>query len=193
MDRLGLGLRSSSPRLRRIVVAWSLLLWGFSTTTGQDKARSEWEVKAGCLYNFVLYTRWPRSAFSHNTAPFEVAVVGKDLYQKKLDEVFRRKKFGHRPIVVRRYPSADKVRSAQVVVLGPMPEEERLRLFQRFQGKPTLLVGSDPEDIALGAHARLYLKGRRVAFTIHSKAVQAAGLRMSSKLLQHAEIWERRR
>jgi hypothetical protein len=63
----------------------------------------EYRIKAAFLYNFTLYTEWPRRSFAKADSPIVLAVVGDDPFGAELERRGARKTVRGRPIEVRRY------------------------------------------------------------------------------------------
>ena len=53
--------------------------------TPRSAAAQEYDLKAAFLFNFAQFVEWPRDAFSENTTPIIIGVLGQDPFGASLD------------------------------------------------------------------------------------------------------------
>src|SRR4051812_32182144 len=80
------------PRRRSACVLWGAILVLLFGTLISRAAMSETEVKAAFLYNFAKFVEWPAEAFSSETAPIQLAVLGDEDVTAKLKMLLSDKK-----------------------------------------------------------------------------------------------------
>ncbi|MBL8802610.1 MAG: YfiR family protein [Planctomycetes bacterium] len=164
-----------------LVCAWLGL--GAQPTRSQV---TEHQTKAAMLLKFLPYVKWPERAFATPTSPLRIAVVGTDPFGKALDETFKDKKFGERPIEVVRFKGVAEVEACHVL-FAPESEAPRLdKLLEKLTGKPVLLIGESKGFAANGGVINFVLKDKRVTFEINQDAAKRAEIELSSQLLQLA-------
>jgi hypothetical protein len=146
----------------------------------------EYKLKAAFLYNFATYVEWPKDAFPDPRAPFRVGVCGKDPFGPILEDTFRGKTVGGRPIVVNRSPDAADLRTCQLVFVPAT--EGTSRALKALDGARALTVGEREGFAAENGCVNFYLEGQRVRFEINVAAAKRAELKISSKLLRLARM-----
>ncbi len=140
------GQRPTAPKPRRVVL-WVLLgllgllclfAWAPATAGAQQSSGStisrEYTIKAGYLYNFGRYVRWPEEAFSSEDAPFVIGVLGADPFGATLDQVAAVKQISERRIVVRRFDSLDQYRPCHILFVAKTASaEEHFEAIRRLR------------------------------------------------------------
>jgi hypothetical protein len=95
--------------------------WLFSQSTGT----SEYEVKAGFLYNFAKFVQWPPDAFHDESGPITLCIFGRDPFGDALDNIVRGKIIGGRSFSIRRTNKLDALKNCQLIF---MSTDEAVRL-----------------------------------------------------------------
>lgn len=156
--------------------------------SNEPQSPSEYEVKAGFLFNFALFVHWPASAFDKEDSPIVFAVVGRDPFGRVLDAALASKRIHERPIEIRRFRRAQDVERCHVLFV-PGSESENLTLILRqLRNAPVLLVGEKPGFARAGGVVNFYIEAKKVRFEINPETAKERDLRVSSKLLKLARI-----
>lgn len=161
---------------------WSLA----APVAGQDRLHlAESEVKAGLIYSFLRYTRWPSAA----RAGFIVCVWSRDTLDGRLTPITLRT-VDHQPIVLRIVSRASELASCSLVYIGA--DESRtwplVRTSLALQG---VLTVSDAAGFArAGGMIELYTANSRIGIRVNRAAVADAGLVLEDRLLRLAEPTE---
>ncbi len=145
---------------------------------------SEYEVKAAFLLNFTKFVEWPASAFPEPKSPLTICILGKDPFGRTLDELVAGEDVSGRPLAVRRITRPPEPGACQVLFLakGTGDVADVLRGLRR----DVLTVGDRPDFLLQGGMIAFVLDNRRVRFDINQTAAEAAGLKLSSRLLMVA-------
>lgn len=154
----------------------------------QNETPSEYEVKAGFLYNFSLFVRWPDSAFEGPSSPLIFGVYGEDPFGSVLDRTLAGKRVGEREILIRRFDRLQDIQSCHLLFIPRSSAQELRRIFARFAQRPVLLVGEQAGFASEGGLINFYLEKSRVRFEINPEEARRRELRISSKLLGLARI-----
>ena len=142
----------------------------------------EYKVKAAFLLNFFRYVEWPPSAPAEG--PMYICVAGRNPFGPLLAETVKGQTLNGRSLGAR-------------VILEPeanchivfVPEGAATTAYlRRASGTPTLTVGEYPGFIEQGGMIAFFLNGGNVRFTINPAAAERAGLRISARLLELAQI-----
>jgi len=154
----------------------------------QGQAAEEHEVKAAFLYNFTKFVEWPRGAFRDDGAPVVVGVFGPDPFGAALDEIVAGKVAGERPFVIRRLDSSDGLAECHVLFVSSAKAAEFVRLLPSLAHRPILTLGETDRFCESGGVVQFVMRQRKVRFRINVTAAERAGLKISSRLLDLAEV-----
>jgi hypothetical protein len=153
-------------------------------------APTEYHVKAAFLYHFAHLVEWPPDRRVSGSQPFEIAVVGRDVFGRVLEEVVGGKAVRGHPIRIRRYRDVESIEGGpQIVFLGAADPKDAEHMLAQLGARPSLTVGELENFARYGGMIgfRVTAEGR-VTFDINLARTEQAGLRMSSQLLKLARI-----
>lgn len=170
------------PSLR--LVAFLLLvlpLWGPCPAAAE---LGEYEVKAGYLFNFAKFVRWPGEA---QLEVFRLCVMGHDPFGPVLEQVGGKTVRG-RPVRIRRVDEPGEARTCHILFIGGREAARTQILLEKLGNRPVLTVGESEGFAERGGVVNLYREGRHIRFAINVDAAERAGLQVSSQLLGLARI-----
>ncbi len=153
-----------------------------------NQSATEYEVKAGFLYNFSLFVRWPDSAFENSRSPIVFGVYGKDPFGRTLDRTLAGKRAHDREIVIRRIQRPQDINGCHLLFVPQSSTDELRRVFGQVAGQPVLIVGEQDGFATQGGLINFYLEQNRVRFEINPGEARRREVRISSKLLGLARI-----
>lgn len=149
----------------------------------------EHEIKAAYIYNFLKFVQWPEDQFMDPASPFRICIQGGNSFSESIDELQRRRVADRELVIVQLAPDAD-VQECHVIVIGQAPQAQVEHVLQRVRLYPVLTV-SDVEGFATrGGIIGFVSIDERVHLEINLNAARAAGLKISAKLLELANIVE---
>ena len=154
----------------------------------QGQAAQEYEIKAAFLYNFTKFVEWPPEAFPDDSAPIVIAVLGPDPFGSALDEIVAGKHAGGRPLMVRRFETSSDLTACHVVFVSSRSADEFSRRVQTPARRYMLTVGETDGFAETGGVVQFVTDERKVRFRINPTAANKAGLKISSRLLNLAEV-----
>jgi hypothetical protein len=173
--------------LRQVFPAW-LLLGAWLVRADETKTFSEYQVKAVFLFNFTKFAYWPPEAASQTNAPFVIGIVGKDPFGAILDQAVRTEQFHHRPIVIHRFEENETAANCQILFIARSEKDRLPSILEEVKGRPVLTVADTPLAAEQGVMINLALAQGSIKMEINQKAVVAAGLQVSGKVLSLAKI-----
>jgi hypothetical protein len=149
----------------------------------------EYLAKAAFLYKFATYVRWPASAGTSAGTPFVIGVMGQNPFGSSLKAVVSEQTVQGRTIEIRNVIRIEEALQCDVLFVSASERGNLLGIFEALQGMPTLTVG-DMERFAEqgGMIGLITTEDRHIRFDINKAALERAGLRASSQLLQLARI-----
>jgi hypothetical protein len=145
----------------------------------------EYQVKAAFLLNFTKFIEWPPAAFGAADSPIAICVLGDDPFGNALDQVVAGEVVNGRKVVVQRIKKALPPQSCQVLFFSRT--ENPLNTLPGV-GPGVLTIGEGEHFTHEGGMIAFVLENRRVRFGINETAAEAAGLKLSSKLLNVARF-----
>src|SRR3954463_15871627 len=97
--------------LRRLLfpVGRVLIISGLWLSMGLKAADalSEYDVKAGFVFNFSRFVQWPEHALPATNDPLVIGILGADPFGPTLDELVRGEHVGDHPLTVQRFARGD--------------------------------------------------------------------------------------
>ena len=170
------------------VLLMSLLVFGSGQRlAAQTAIPAEYQVKAVFLYNFARFVNWPPKAFPDPQAPLVIGVLGEDPFGAYLDETVRGERVNNRVLMVQRYRRVGEIRACHVLFISRSESDRLESIFAALRGRNILTVGDTDDFAARGGMIRFATEKNKVRMYINRDAAKAAGLEISSKLLQLAE------
>ena len=184
----GRGVLPHRLRLRQgsvVSAAFRLYLLGCMSLLLSDAAaqspRSEYEVKAAFLLNFMRFVNWPAGIFPEAGTPVKLCILGEDPFGPAIEAALESQTVNGRSIAVERLAAARGANACHVVFLDrTLPNQEQIL---RRIGASVLTVGETDQFLDDGGMIHFVIEGQRVRFDINARAANAAGLRLSSQLL----------
>ena len=151
----------------------------------------EYAIKAAALYNFIPFIDWPPAAFPSPSSPVIIGILGPDPFGPLIDGLVENENYRGHPIQVRRYHSVDEIGLCHILFVSRHePRYVRVLVHSAFASRPMLTV-SDADDFARdGGGAQFFIQRNRVQMLFNLRATNAAGLKISSKLLRLCDVIE---
>lgn len=155
-------------------------------------APSEYQLKAVFLFNFAQFVEWPDEAFVGPSDDLSICLVGEDPFGAELDAVMAGEQIGGHSISIHRYPDASSLDGCHLLYVQ-QPVHELRETLTKVEGAPVLTVGETEAFTAFGGMIRFQMEGNKVRLLVNPKPADAAGLRLSSKLLRSSQLVAQRR
>jgi hypothetical protein len=175
----------------RRVVLLSLVCWVFSASLafpGRGQTASEYQLKAVFLYNFTKFIEWAPEAFSSDTAPFVVGVLGDDPFGGALDQTVNGKTMNGRPLTVKYLKWGQNMRECQLLFISASERKRLPQILENLRGSSVLTVSDINSFCQQGGIIGLELENNKIGFVINTNIAEQARLRISSKLLSLAKM-----
>ena len=149
---------------------------------------TEAEVKAAYLYNFGLFTQWPKKAFKAADSPFVIGILGEDPFGEEINEIAATETVNKRRIQIVRAPSGAPPPECHLLYVSASEKERFKEILESLKGQPVLTVSDDAPFCRLGGAIRFTRTSSKLGLVINPAAARAAGLRISPDLLAIAQI-----
>lgn len=142
---------------------------------------SEVDVQAAFLFKFGSYVEWPATSFASPHAPFRIAVVGHADLAEALRTVTAGRSVLGRPVRVDALPPGALPEGFHVVFIGTT--DGLADSIAALQRQPALVVTKADTGLDSGSMINFVVSGGKLRFDVSLAAVEAAGLKLSSRLL----------
>jgi hypothetical protein len=161
------------------------VMLGLLLTTAHAMADAEvspeYRVKAGFLFNFITFARWPATA----TGQLQLCVHGKNPFGSAVEVLSRKSVHGKR-LEVRETSTLEEISHCDVIFLSGASLEEMQAVSLAVAGRPVLTVADEKGALDEGIGINMVTRQDRIVFEIGLQSVEANGLALSSKLISLA-------
>jgi hypothetical protein len=168
-----------------MMCAFWLMICGVPAHAGD----SEYQDKARKLLNFSMFLEWPSDAFSRNSSPFLIGIMGNDPFGHGLRDTFRNRHINGHPVEVSSLDDPAEAGAFHLIFICRSEQDRLDQVLPRLQNGHTLLVG-DVDDCGdfcrWGGMVCLYMEKEKVRFHLNADAIKAAGIKMDSKIMRMA-------
>jgi hypothetical protein len=146
------------------------------------------QVKAAYLYNFAKFVEWPADTFHNADDPAIICVIGDDRTSVALERAIVGKKANARRIVAMSPRSANEFKICNVLFIGFTDKSRIEASLHSLAGSSVLSVGQADSFLSLGGMINLPERNGTITLEIDPKTTDAAGLKVSSRLLVVARV-----
>jgi hypothetical protein len=169
-----------------------LVIPATSTSLGQGAPSRENQVKAAFIYNFAQFVEWPDDAFLGNGAPFVIGVLGDGGLHGELERTLKGKTAGGREFSVRYFARVSDITRCHILFVGAAEQARAAEVIQKVARQGTLTVGDFDGFTASAGVVRFLTEDNKLRFEVNIDAANDERLRVSSKLLKLARIYNKR-
>ena len=157
-------------------------------TETETETSREYLIKAAFLYNFAKFTEWPAGSFPDSAAPLDVCVFGEDPFGGALESIAGKTIRGRR-VAVHRVASIEAGAACHLLFISASEATRLAGILESLRGRPVLTIAEMPGFARSGGIINLKTNpDDRIRFEINAGIAKRVGLRLSSKLLNLAEI-----
>jgi hypothetical protein len=156
----------------------------------QDPGRkmTEYELKAGFLYNFGKYVEWPADAFEAKETPISIGVVGTDPFGPALEKTLKDREAQDRKFTILRFRDAGEIKRCHILFV-PKTEKPRFpAILKAVEAWPTLTVGETEGFAETGGAVNILIEKERPRLEINPDAAERAKLTIQARLLKLATL-----
>ncbi len=165
-----------------LLLAWS----GTPASAGAQTQSLEFRVEAAFVYNFAKFVEWPQEA--PGAAPITFCVLGDESLYGALAESLAGKTINGRTLVARQIGQPQEGLRCQIAFIGSAEKKQLGGVLEVLAGSPVLTVADFESFARRGGMIQLIKEGNKIRFAINVDAAKRHGFRISSKLLQLAEV-----
>jgi len=155
-----------------------------------DESVREYQLKAAFIYKFTQFIEWPSSAFSSDDDPIIVAIVGDDPFHGDLDRAAADKKTGNRPMLIKHFADVDHIERCHMLFVAASQADQMPAVLRKISDWAVVTIGDNDSFCRDGGVIRFFIEDQRIHFEINTSAAERAGVKISSRLLQLARIYQ---
>lgn len=175
-----------ATRWVRLLVALLVLLGNVWPVAAQP-AVPEYRLKAVFLFRFADYVTWPPRAMPDGR-PFVIGIYGTDPFGGFLDDTVHGETVRGHAVEIKRCRSLEEITSCNILYVSTSAAGRVPEILASVRGRPILTVSDIPDFASQGGMIQFVKRGSRIGFRINVDASKEAGVSISAKLLQMAQI-----
>ncbi|QTA86057.1 YfiR family protein [Desulfonema magnum] len=179
-----------------------------SHSHGKFVLGNEYHVKAGFIYNFIKFTKWPRKTFQNSTSPFALCIASDSFFNDIIsslglkipgcseNEAFRilgGKNVRGRKLDIKECNNDKDIQGCHVLFICSENKEFILDVLNTAKNQNILTIGEFQGFERMGGIINFFTEKNRLRFRINIDAANRAGLKLRSQLLMSAEIFREER
>lgn len=158
---------------------------------------TEYEIKVGLLYQFAVYTQWPKEALPEGESEFVLGILGDDPFGNAL-EFLRGKTVKSRKFVVKHFASTQEIDRCHMLFIAASEKKNVALILKELEKSYVLTISEadktnpvDEDFIERGGMINFVLvrktaSSENVRFEINKAAADQAGLKLHSGFLKAA-------
>jgi len=151
---------------------------------------NEYELKSVMILNLARFVEWPSNAFANSDSPMVIGVLGHNPFGDNLEKAVKGEIVNGHPFVVEYYDSLRSIKTCHILYICLSEKSNVASILSKIKGQPTLSV-SELEGFSNlpGGMVRFYTNDqKKIRLRLNLDSARSEGLRVSSKLIQVAEI-----
>jgi hypothetical protein len=149
------------------------------------QAKDEQAVKAAFVFNLTKYVEWP-AGIAHDE--IVIGFTGEGSMGAMLKQVLSGKVAGGRTVRVSVEPSREELQHCNILYISQSSPQKVRAVLERIAHSSVLTVGDTASFAQLGGAVALVTTGAHVQIQINPAAVEAAQIKISSRLLSLATL-----
>ena len=169
-----------------VILLFVLNILAAPSGRAQEAVILEEQVKAAFLYNFVRFVEWPQSAFTSESAPITIGVLGNDEFATRLATLLKEKKAHSRSFDVKKLGNPSEATGCQMIFVAQSESKKATQVVEATKKQPALLVGETDDFLDNGGIINFVRDNNQLRFDINPKAAEDRKLVISSHLLRLA-------
>lgn len=181
-----MGLTVFIARLSILLILF--MFFSAGNTVRAEGEFSEYEVKAGFIYNFVKFVEWPDGPPT-DTKILTLCILGVDPFGKNADSIIDKIVRGKK-LSVKRLEEQGEFKGCSIVFISGSEKGNLAHILEILKGKNILTISDTKGFGKQGVMINFFMEENKVRFEINLEKARQANLTISSKLLRLARIIE---
>ncbi len=144
----------------------------------------EYALKAAFIEKFTHFVEWP----DDSKKVFKLCVIGDNPFNGALQNLATLSRIKNKPAVFDNIENADSAQGCAMLFIDTSNQPFLRKILERLHNSPVLTISDTPGFAQQGVMINFIRKDSKIHFEINPEAAQAAGLKISSRLLKLATI-----
>lgn len=172
---------------RKVIALLLFILLTAPNAFGEPKGYSEYKIKAGYIYNFARFIKWPEKSFESHPSSFLLCLIEGDPFGSQFNRV-EGKSITGKKLTIKRLKTDDNLKQCQILFIPSAKETQMSSIINSLDDSHVLTVGDIQDFHQVGGMVGLIKKDDQVKLEINLKATKQRELRINAKLLEIATI-----
>lgn len=172
---------------QKILAALLFIFLSSTNAFGEPKGYSEYKIKAGYIYNFARFIKWPEESFKTHPSSFLLCLVEGDPFGNQFKRV-EGKSITGKKLTVKRLKINDNLKQCQILFIPAAEITHMSSIIKSLENSHVLTVGDVRDFYQVGGMVGLIKKGDQVKLEINLGATKKKDLHINAKLLEIAKI-----
>jgi len=151
----------------------------------QATPTKEENLKAVFIYNFTKYVFW---SDNDTSLTFNISIIGNSDIVVPLEEIANKRKVGDREINIYRLRDINSMVPSHILFISKSESNRLSVILNQINQKNTLTISDSDGFARMGVAINFFISNGKVRFELNSKAIERAGIKVSSQLQRLAVI-----
>lgn len=185
-------LKFIKPRIKGFLIFFLCCLQRLLPSYADSPQIGEYQLKAVYLYNFTKFVTWPATVFTSPDAPFQICVLGEDLFRGLLEAAVKDEKVKGREVITQQIDDMEMIKECHILFISRSEQSHLANILNLAKSNYTLTVSDIEDFIPQGGMIQFYRQDdNKIRFAIDLKILDTVGLKASSELLKLAKVIRR--
>ena len=179
------------PRASYFLIALLIFspCFGLSPAFAASPDSREYVLKAGYIYNFTKFIKWPEEASRGiENGGLNFCIAGEDPFGNILGSFAKKLKKKNGTLIITPRVSFKDMRQCHILFVSGSEKSNVNQILLRVREYPVLVIGDTPSFAEKGVGINFFLEKNKIRFEMNREALKRAGLVVSSELLNLARI-----
>jgi len=157
----------------------------------QEKVSRDYIIKAGFIYNFTRFIKWPPpSKFSASNNGYNICVIGDNPFGSILDRLEEKHRLKEHPLKINLDVSQNNFEGCHILFVSFSERFNVEQIVEQTRNLKILTVGDTEGFAERGIDINLLVIQNKVKFEISKQCLDTKGFKVSSELYDLATIVE---
>ena len=153
----------------------------------QRETGKEYDIKATFIYHFTKYIKWIDSDSTEN---FKIAILGDNDIITPLEKIAKMRTVNNRKIIIKQSENMQDIDPCHILFISASKKNELNTILKNIGHKNILTIGDSEGFARKGVAINFVIIDGKIKFEINNRALERAGLQVSSQLQKLAILVE---
>ncbi len=153
----------------------------------QRETGKEYDIKATFIYHFTKYIKWIDSDSTEN---FKIAILGDNDIITPLERISKMRTINNRKVSIKHLENIQDIEACHILFISASKKNELDAILKKIEHKNTLTISDGKGFAHKGVAINFVIIEGKIKFEINNRALERAGLQVSSQLQKLAILVE---